>query len=208
VILIGQYDSPFVRRVAVTLRLYGLPYEHRKWSVWGDAEKIAELNPLRRVPTLVLDDGTVVGETFAIIELLDEVVGPDRALLARSGRERLEGLRLTALVSGLADKAVSLLYESLFRPAPSETWVSRCRRQIMDTLAVLEADRGARKTSHWLGERLTHPDVAFACAYRFIHEAHPGAFGLGALPSLAEAAGRCEALEAFRGAYQPITNNL
>jgi glutathione S-transferase len=49
-ILIGQYDSPFVRRVAVTLRYYGLPYEHCNWSVWRDAEDIARFNPLRRVP--------------------------------------------------------------------------------------------------------------------------------------------------------------
>ena len=56
-ILLGQYDSPFVRRVAITLRLYGIPYEHRRWSVWGDADKIAQHNPLRRAPTLLLDDG-------------------------------------------------------------------------------------------------------------------------------------------------------
>jgi len=51
--LIGQYDSPFVRRVAIALRLYGLPFEHRPWSTFGDADKIAPYNPLRRVPTLV-----------------------------------------------------------------------------------------------------------------------------------------------------------
>ena len=37
-ILIGQYDSPFVRRVGIALRRYQLPFEHRPWSVWGDAE--------------------------------------------------------------------------------------------------------------------------------------------------------------------------
>ena len=57
VILIGQYDSPFVRRVAIAMRLYGMPFEHRPWSVFGDAEKIAAYNPLMRVPTLVLNTG-------------------------------------------------------------------------------------------------------------------------------------------------------
>ena len=56
-ILIGQYDSPFVRRTAIAMRLYGLGYEHRPWSTFGDAEKIRPYNPLLRVPTLVLDDG-------------------------------------------------------------------------------------------------------------------------------------------------------
>lgn len=56
-LLIGQFDSPFVRRVGVALALYGIAYEHRPWSVWRDAEKIAPYNPLLRVPTLVLDSG-------------------------------------------------------------------------------------------------------------------------------------------------------
>src|SRR5215210_7335048 len=56
-ILIGQYDSPFVRRVAIALRLYGIGFEHRPWSTFGDADRIAPYNPLRRVPTLVLEGG-------------------------------------------------------------------------------------------------------------------------------------------------------
>src|SRR5262249_34848211 len=59
-ILIGQYDSPFVRRVGIALTLYGLPFEHRPWSTFSDAEKIRPYNPLTRVPTLVLDDGAVL----------------------------------------------------------------------------------------------------------------------------------------------------
>ena len=114
-ILIGQYDSPFVRRVAITLKTYGLAYEHRPWSVWGDADKIAAHNPLRRVPTLLLPDGTALVETFAIIDALDELVPAERALLPRSGATRRDGLRIAALSSGLADKAVSLLYEPMFR---------------------------------------------------------------------------------------------
>src|SRR3954468_12566857 len=73
-ILIGQYDSPYVRRVAITLKTYGLAYEHRPWSVWGDADKIAAHNPLRRVPTLLLPDGTALVETYAIIDAVDEMV--------------------------------------------------------------------------------------------------------------------------------------
>src|SRR5690242_660026 len=69
-ILIGQYDSPFVRRVAIALRLYGIGYEHRPWSTFGDAERIAPFNPLRRVPTLVLDDGEVLIESGAILDHL------------------------------------------------------------------------------------------------------------------------------------------
>jgi glutathione S-transferase len=72
-------DSPFVRRVGIALRLYGLPFEHRPWSTFGDADKIAPYNPLRRVQTLLLDDGEVLIESTAILDHLDEKVGPSRA---------------------------------------------------------------------------------------------------------------------------------
>lgn len=207
-ILIGQYDSPYVRRVAVTLRLYGLAYEHRPWSVWGDAQKIAAHNPLRRVPTLVLSDGTPLVETFAIIDALDELVPPERALLPRSGPVRRAGLRIVALSSGLADKAASLMYEPMFREQPSEAWMSRCRRQVTDTLAALEADRASQASPFWVGPGLSHADVAFACALRFTREAHPALFDRREYPTLEAHAARCEAIRELREVYQPITNAL
>ena len=84
-ILIGQYDSPFVRRVAIALRLYGIGFEQRPWSTFGDADKIAPYNPLRRVPTLVLDNGEAVIESTAILDHLDELVGPEAAMMAERG---------------------------------------------------------------------------------------------------------------------------
>ena len=67
-ILIGQYDSPFVRRVGIALTLYGLPFEHRPWSIFADADQIRPYNPLTRVPTLVLDDGDVLIESHHILD--------------------------------------------------------------------------------------------------------------------------------------------
>src|SRR5689334_23326002 len=99
-ILIGQYDSPFVRRVAIALRRHRLEFEHRPWSVWGDAERIARYNPLRRVPVLVLDDGVALVESAAILDSLDDLAGA-RALLPRGGVERRDGLRICALATGL-----------------------------------------------------------------------------------------------------------
>ena len=207
-ILLGQYDSPFARRVGIALSLYQIPFEHRPWSVWGNAEDIAHFNPLRRVPTLVLDDETVLVDSFAILDAIDEMVPPERALLPRHGLVRRDGLRIAALCAGFADKAVSLLYESLFRTHPSEAWMARCRLQIQDCLVRLEAERAARPTPHWLGPALSHADIAFACSLRFVHEAHPALVDVEQLPRLAEHAARCEALPQFRAAYQPLENNL
>jgi len=208
VILIGQYDSPFVRRVAITLRLYGIPYEHRRWSVWGDADKIAEHNPLRRAPTLLLDDGTALVETFAIVDALDDLAPPERALIPRSGPTRREVLRIAALSTGMADKAASLMHEPMFREIPSQVWMRRCTSQITGTLEALERDRSARSSRYWFGPSLCHADVAFACALRFTREAHPTIFDPARFPALSDTASRCESLPEFLSIYQAITNNI
>src|SRR6266498_4085688 len=103
-ILIGQYDSPFVRRVAIAMRLYGIAFEHKPWSTFGDADKIAPYNPLRRVPTLVLDDGEARIESSMILDHLDDLVGSVKAMIARSGDTRRRHSRICPPALGLRDK--------------------------------------------------------------------------------------------------------
>jgi glutathione S-transferase len=204
VILIGQYDSPFVRRVAIALRLYGLPFEHRPWSTFGEGDKIAPYNPLRRVPTLVLDGGEALIESTAILDYLDELAGPEKAVIAARGPERRHALKICALATGLADKGVSLLYERVLRKDQSKIWVERCEAQIGGVLDVLEKERAAIATPYWFGERIGHADIAVACALRFTGEAHPALFGCGRYPALAAHAARCEALPPFQEIVQPL----
>ncbi len=204
-ILIGQYDSPFVRRVAVALTLYGFDFEHRPWSVWADADHLAAINPMRRVPTLVLEGGEVLIESGAILDALDEMAGPARAMLPASGAERRRGLKICALSTGLAAKAMSLFYEGLLHEAPSQTWIDRCRAQIGDVLTALEADRARSLSAFWLGETIGHADIAAACALRFTREAHPGLFDPARWPKLAAHGEQCEALPAFQAICQPLT---
>ena len=88
-ILIGMFDSPFVRRVAVSMNVLGVAFEHRNWSVGKDFELIRQFNPLGRVPTLVQPDGEALIESSAILDFLDECAGPERALMPRLRREAL-----------------------------------------------------------------------------------------------------------------------
>jgi glutathione S-transferase len=202
--LIGQYDSPFVRRVAIAMRLYGLPFEHRPWSTFGDADKIAPYNPLRRVPTLVLDDGEALIESAMILDYLDDRVGPEKAMIAARGETRRRHLRLCALAMGLGDKGVSLLYERVLRKEQLALWVERCQAQIGDVLKVLEAERVKVTTPYWLGDRIGHADVAVACVVRFTREAHPQLFDAARYPALSAHAERCEALAPFKEIVQPL----
>lgn len=203
-ILIGQYDSPFVRRVAIALKLYELPFEHRPWSVFRNAEEVARFNPLRRVPTLVLDDGEVLIESGAILDYLDEHVGPDRALIAAEGRLRRQALKVAALATGLADKAVSLVYERALHEATSAAWIARCEGQVGNVLAILEIERAGRTTPYWFGEEIGHADIALGCALRFTSEAHPELLPADRYPALTAHSQLCEALPAFQEIVQPF----
>jgi glutathione S-transferase len=204
-ILIGQFDSPSVRRVGIALRLYDLAFEHRPWSTFGDADKIAPYNPLRRVPTLVRDDGEVLIESTAILDHLDETVGPSRAMIAENGPRRREALKVCALATGLGDKAVSLVYERLLHREKSEAWMQRCQTQIAGVLDALEAGRAGRKSAFWFGDAIGHADIAVACVIRFTREAHPAVFDARRWPALAAHAERCEALAPFQEIAQPFS---
>lgn len=201
-ILIGQYDSPFVRRVGIALTVYGVPFEHRPWSVFGDADKIQPYNPLIRVPTLILDDGTALLESYTMLDYADSLVPPERRMFPATEPARHRALRITALATGLAEKAVSLFYEQRLHSTVSDVWVERCRRQIGGVAHALEVERAAH-AGPWFGEALGHADIAVAVALRFIAEAHPGLL-VEDLPALRAHAARAEALTVFQQIQQPF----
>jgi len=201
VLLIGMFDSPFVRRVAISLKLCGIAFEHGDWSIGADFERIRQYNPLVRVPTLVLDDGEVLLESQALLDYLDELVGPQRALLARVGRERRTALKLMAIAVGAADKAREQVYERAFRPPEKrhEPWLGRCRTQMHGALSELERHAAERGTGRWLvGERMTQADITAVCAFTFLTEALALSAHTAPYPALRALAARCEALPEFQ----------
>lgn len=203
-ILIGQYDSPFVRRVGIALTLYGMPFEHRPWSTFGNADMVRGYNPLVRVPTLVLDDGDILIESGAVLDYLDNTVGRDRALFPSAEPDRHRALKVTSLATGMADKAVSLFYELRLHTAVSDFWVARCKGQIADTLATLERDLASRTTPYWFGAAIGHADIAVTCALRFVSEAHPGFVDPSSIPKIAAHAAKLEERPEFKMISQPF----
>jgi glutathione S-transferase len=201
-ILIGQYDSPFVRRIGITLRIQGLPFEHRPWSVFADADQVRQVSPLGRVPILVLDGGDVLPDSHSILAYLDGMPGA-QALALPGDPGRLAAFRRTALAVGLAEKAVALVYETRFHDHPSASVVQRIEGQIHSTLNALELDCAAAAQPFWQGTAPGHADIALACAAHFVAEVHPG---LLHHPAIAQHILRCEALPAFhatRQAFRP-----
>ena len=193
-ILIGQYDSPFVRRVGVALRLYGFGFEHRPLSVFGDAEAVRAFNPVTKVPVLVLDDGDVIIESHMMLDYLDSLVPPEDRLFPAAEPDRRRALKRAALGTGLAEKAVSLFYEQRLHTEISETWAQRCIMQMRSTLDALEVVYAERSWS----SRPGHDDIATACALRFTRDAHPGLIDWTVYPTLSRFADEMEALPVMR----------
>ena len=203
-ILIGMFDSPFVRRVAVSMQLLGVKFEHKNWSVGKDQAQIRKYNPLGRVPTLVLDDGEVLTESNAILDYLDDRVGRDRALLPVTGALRRKALALMALATGAAEKGVAQIYEKAFRPEDKrhEPWVQRCREQMHGALALLDAAAADVKPGDFLvDEALSQADITVAVVFGFLDDAlklDPKLY-----PALRKHAARCEKMPAFQAVKAP-----
>jgi len=198
-ILIGMFDSPFVRRVAITLHLLDMPFEHRNWSVGRDFDKIRDFNPLGRVPALVLPDGEVLIESAAILDHLDDLAGAARALIPARGTARRAVLGILAIASGAAEKGVLQVYENVFRPEAKrhEPWLDRCRTQMHGALRELERFSAARPGSWLIGDAITQADITVACVFTFLTAAL-GVDPAGSLyPSLKSSTATCEALQAF-----------
>lgn len=202
--LIGQYDSPFVRRVAIALTRYGMAFENLPYSVMGDWAKFVGQNPLRRVPTLVLDDGEALIESGAILDYLDEQAGPAKALIAASGPERRAALKRVALATGVADKAVSFFYMRIFASDVDAGFAERSRAQITEGLAALDAECAGRAGNWWHGETPGHDDIAVACVARFVSEAWSDLVSLGDYPALAAHCAAAEARPEFMATAKPF----
>lgn len=199
-ILIGQYDSPFVRRVGIALTLYGLPFRQEPWSVFGDADKIRPTNPLTRVPVLVLEDGESLIDSHMILDFLDGQMPPGQRLFPQAEPDRRRALKRAALAAGIGDKAVGLFYEKRLHDQVSDVLVSRSTRQIAEGWAALEVHYAQSGFPDTPG----HDAIAVACVWRFAREAHPGLIDDRSLPALRDLSDRLEATPAFRAIFQPF----
>lgn len=208
-LLIGMFDSPFVRRVAVSLNLAGRRFEHGDWSVGADFERIRRYNPLGRVPTLVLDDGTVLTDSAAILDWLDGELAERQALLPPIGTvERREAMRRITLAVGAAECARDVIWERIARPPERvhEPWLERRLSQMRASLLALEADAAQTLSADrpfFGGTRLDQADVTIVCVTTFLHDCFVLPDAVRELPdALRQLNARGEAMQEFRASYR------
>lgn len=196
-ILIGRYLSPFVRRVAVSLKLTGQAFEHRALSTVDDLAEVKKLNPLGRVPALVLDDGEVLVDSNAILDHIDELAGPARALLPAAGKPRREALQTVGIAYGVLEKGVAAVYERTKRPKElvHAPWRDHLDGQVKAGLAALEARLGDRT---WFGgAKPNQADITTVVALDFLGVMLPALVEKGAHPRLEALVRLADALPAF-----------
>lgn len=138
--LIGMLDSPYVRRVAISLDLLGVPFQHEAVSVFSTFERFHAINPVVKAPTLIADDGTVLMDSSLILQYVEATHPAGRSLWSTDPAAMLSEFRAAGLALAACEKSVQMVYERQLRPssAQHEPWIQRVRGQLLAAYAALE----------------------------------------------------------------------
>jgi len=193
-------DSPYVRRVAISLQLLGLPFEHRSLSVFRTFAQFREINPVVKAPTLVCDDGEVLMDSTLILEYAEALARP-RSLMPSGSGELRHDLRLLGLALAACEKAVQIVYERNQRPAEKlhEPWVQRVAGQLLAAFAALE-DATELRPPPAASASLRQADVTIAVAWYFARQMVPDVVPAEKFPRLVAFSDAAERLPEFRAA--------
>ena len=159
--LLSAPASPYSRKVRIVLAEKRLECDIQRVDVQPSVNPVNEHNPLGKIPTLLLDDGTAIYDSRVIVEFLDNMTANSR-LIPQDNRERIAVRRWEALADGVLDAGLLIRYESLRPEAErSATWVDKQAARIRRGLALMETELGTRAWCQ--GERYTLADIALGC---------------------------------------------
>jgi glutathione S-transferase len=170
--LLGSVPSPYTRKVRIVLAEKKIDCEFEIADVRESDAAVADRNPLGKVPTLMLDDGTALFDSRVIVEFLDSV-SPISRLIPDDNRERVAVRRWEALADGSLDAGLLIRYESL-RPKKlqSADWAAKQTAKLKRGLAMIAAELGDKPWCH--GDRYTLADIAVGCCMGWVEFRKPG----------------------------------
>jgi glutathione S-transferase len=196
--LIGMLDSPYVRRVAISLKILGLPFEHESVSVFRHFDRFVTINPVVKAPTLVCDDGGILMDSTLILDYAEALAGPGKGLMPDDIGARQHALILIGLALAACEKSVQIEYERKLRPSEKQhqPWLDRVDGQLRAAYAELE--KVARDAKGPLvDEALSQADISVAVAWRFTQYVLPEVITASAHPGLAAFSEMMEARPEF-----------
>ncbi|HCJ99691.1 MAG TPA: glutathione S-transferase [Serratia grimesii] len=181
--LIGMLDSPYVRRVAICLKLLGIEFEHHAISVFSGFDRFKALNTVVKAPTLVLDDDQILMDSSLILEYAAGISPTGRLLLPNQGTERLRALQLNGLALAACEKTVQIVYEQQLRPQEKQhqPWLDRIQGQLLAAYAELEKQLPQAAIPHLMGSA----EVSVAVAWSFTQHMLPGQISADQHPAVA-----------------------
>lgn len=199
--LIGMLDSPYVRRVAISLQLLGLRFEHQSISVFSTFAQFHQINPVVKAPSLVCDDGQVLMDSTLIIEYAEALATPRKSLMPTGISERQHVLRVIGLALAACEKSVQIIYERNLRPAEKqhEPWVSRVTGQLLAAYEALELEF-RRKPFALTNNTINQAGVTAAVTWHFTQMMLPEVITAAAYPTLCEFSSQAELLPEFMAA--------
>ena len=199
--LIGMLDSPYVRRVAVSLQLLGLRFEHHNLSVFRTYKHFAEINPVVKAPTLVCDDGEILMDSTLILDYAETLAAPELRLMPANLPERQHALHRIGLALAACEKAVQIVYERELRPADKQhqPWLDRVTGQLHAACQKLD-DAVGRHPFAPAPARLDQAGVSTAIAWHFIQRMLPDVVQAEAFPALEAWSAQAEQTPAFKAA--------
>jgi len=158
--------SPFARKVRVALQEKRIDCEVVVENPWLPDTEMARVNPLGKVPALVLDDGTVVHDSSVIVEYL-ETLDREPRLLPAPGELRVAHRQVEAVADGVCDAVVLTVLERT-RPAAQQSadWLARQRRKVEKGVAELDRMLAGRPTYTPFGFGLA--EISAVCALGYL----------------------------------------
>lgn len=192
--LVGMLDSPYVRRVAIALDLYGVDFEQQSLSVFSTFAEFATINPVVKAPTLVLDDGTVLMDSSLILDYFEALAPADKKLLPQTAAARAQDLQVIGLALAACDKSVQIYYEHNLRPTEKlhEPWLERVTGQLLAAYGGLE-----KLLANAPGQPLNLASLSAAVAWSFSRYAVPSVVKADDFPNLQRHAQWAEQHPAF-----------
>jgi glutathione S-transferase len=199
--LIGKLDSPYVRRVAISLQFLGLPFEHRPVSVFRDFEQFSAINPVVKAPSLICDDGEVLMESTLILDYAESMATKRRSLMPPAATARQHSLRMLGLALAACDKTVQIVYEHSLRPAEKrhQPWLDRVTGQLLAAYGALETSLHEQPLNG-TRESIEQAGITVAVAWNFTQAMLPEVVAANRYPTLSRFSARAESLPEFKAA--------
>ena len=196
--LIGMLDSPYVRRVAISLQLLGLRFEHRSISVFSTFAQFQQINPVVKAPSFVCDDGEVLMDSTLILEYAEALAGSRKSLMPTIIAELQHCLRVIGLALTACEKSVQIVYERNLRPAEKlhEPWVTRVTGQLLAAYGALEVEL-KRRPLPVTSSTINQAGISMAVAWHFTQQMLPEVVPAANYRALLEFSAKAEALPEF-----------